>query len=139
MIADVTQAIVELLKANAEISALVGARVYGFELPKAEAASMPRKSIVVEPSGGAREQNGYAKIAWPRLDVRIYGETVYEAMTVYRAAQDALKQARRSVHAGVLIHAANPAGGFVKSRAEDTDWPRIVASYQVMFAENEVA
>ncbi|MEP1879763.1 MAG: DUF3168 domain-containing protein, partial [Roseibium sp.] len=50
--ADLIGALTEVLKADAEASALAGARVFGGELPGAEAASMPRAACVLRASGG---------------------------------------------------------------------------------------
>ena len=142
MIQDPVKAIIDVLKANAAITTLVGTRVFGIELPQAEAASMPRKAIVVKPSGGAGfgvGERDYIEHSAPRMDVFSYGETPFEAAKVRREVYDVLKQLNRTVINTTLIHWVNPAGGLIHLRDADTDWPFVFESFQVFAAERAVA
>jgi len=142
MIQDSIKAIIDILKADAGITTLVGTRVFGLELPQAEAANMPRKAIVIQPSGGAGfgvGERDYIEHSAPRIDVFSYGETPFEAGRVRREVYDVLKQLKRTVINSTLVHWANPAGGPLPLRDPDTDWPLQFESFQVFFAERAVA
>lgn len=135
MSADVIAALVALLKADGGVSAIVGARAYGGELPPAESRSMPRGAIVVAASGGPSLTAGsYAEHDTQRVDVFAYGRTPFEADALRRAAFEALRPVRRSVWAGVLIHWIKSAGGFSAARDPDAAWPRAFQSFQVFHA-----
>lgn len=142
MIQDGLKAIIDILKADAGITTLVGTRVFGVELPQAEAASMPRKAIVVKPSGGGTFPVGsrdYVEHSAMRIDVFSYGETPFEAGRVRREVYDVLKQLRRTVINSTLVHWVNSAGGLIHLRDVDTDWPVVFESHEVFFAERAVA
>jgi hypothetical protein len=138
---DIVAALVALLKADAGVAALAGARVFGGELPKTETKPMPRKAIVLEPSGGPSLTAGtFVEHDTQRIDLFAYGETPFEANRLLRTAHAALKPVRRAVFASTLIHWVEPAGGIVSAtRDADTAWPRAFQSYQAFYAEQEVA
>jgi hypothetical protein len=142
MIQDPIKAIIDILKANAAVTTLVGTRVFGLELPRPEAASMPRKAIVIQASGGGVFRVGssdYIKHSDQRIDIFSYGETPFEAQKVRREVVDVLKQAKRQVINGTLIQWINRAGGSLALRDPDTDWPVCFESFQLFFAETAVA
>lgn len=127
------------LKADAAVAALTAGRVFGDEIPADQTVSMPRKCIVVEPSGGSNTYgSGFQEYGDTRVDFRSYGETPYEAGRVQRAAYGALKQLRRQVHAGVLLHWAKRSGGPLALRDPDAGWSYRFESFQVLTAEIEV-
>jgi len=137
--ADLMAALVALLKADASIAALVGARVFGGELPPAETRHMPRQAIVIQPSGGISLTAGsYAEHDTQRVDVFGYGRTPKEAAELVATAALALRRVQRGVWAGVLIHWARSAGGFSARRDPDAAWPRAFQSFQVFHALEEV-
>jgi hypothetical protein len=140
-VVDHVGAVITRLKADAIISALVSTRVFAPSLPEAESASMPRKCIVVKPSGGS--EPGYAsgdlKLQAPRVDVFCYGENSYEADRVRRAARAVLKESRRVVSSGVLLHWIKPAGGAITFNDPDAEWPGSFDSYQVLASETSAA
>lgn len=136
MSAFVEVGLIAFLKSDEAVNALTGGRVYGDELPPKDTSSMPRKCIVIKPSGGAGTYGrGYQDYGDGRFDVRSYGETPYQAGLVQLAARRALKHLRRSVHAGVLLHWAKPSGGALPLRDPDTKWPFRFESFQVLAAE----
>lgn len=136
MTVDLVAALVAQLKADAGVAALVGTRVYGLELPAAEAAAMPRKAVVLQAAGGPSLTAGsYAAHDTQRIDAVAYGETPYEAERVRRAVHAGLKPLGRVVSAGVLLHWIEPAGGLIAARDPDLDWPMSVQSYQAFAAE----
>lgn len=142
MIVDGLKAIVDILKADTDIVALVGTRVFGVELPQAEAASMPRKAIVVQPSGGGVFSVGSRDLiehSDMRVDIFCYGETVFEAEKVRREVYDTLKTLGRTIINTVLVHWINPAGGLLSLRDPDTQWPVQFQSWQMFYSERAVS
>lgn len=132
---DPLEAIITLLKADAPLAALVSDRVYGVELPPSEAETMPRKAVVVRPSGGPSFASGsFIEHDQQRYDVLGYGETVIEAEKVRRAAFDVFRAVRRSVASGTLIHWIEAAGGWATQRESDTAWPLAFQSITVLYA-----
>lgn len=132
-IVDAMAALIDFLKADTDVSGLVSARVFGDELPEAETASMPRKAVVINQSGGATPDFAAATVPLQvfRCDVFCYGENPYEADRVRRAVYVALKRMERNVQSGVLLHWARPAGGMASIRDPSTDWPIAWNSWQV--------
>ncbi|MDZ4306983.1 hypothetical protein, partial [Allopontixanthobacter sp.] len=68
-----------------------------------------------------------------------FGETPHEAARVMAAAALAMRRLRRSVHAGVLLHWAESAGGASAGREPQTEWPRQFQSFQVFHALETVS
>lgn len=139
---DVIPALISFLKADAAVAALVGTRVFGAEVPAGETASQPRKAIILRQGGGTSEDS-YLPLGIPRIDLHAHGETPYEARRVRRAAHTALKALQREVITGVtdgdvLLHHLNASGGPVDLRFPETDWPVVIESWDVMFAETAV-
>lgn len=131
--------LVPLLAADAGVAALVAARVFGGELPEAETNHMPRKALVVAPSGGFSLTGGsYVEHDTARVDLFAYGATQREANQVLAAAALAMRRIRRTVSANVLIHWAQPAGGGTSGRDPALIWPRAFQSFQVFHALEEV-
>ena len=140
MSADVISGLIAWLKADAGVAALAGTRVFGLELPGTEAASMPRHAVVIKASGGLSITAGsYAEHASQRVDAFCHGATPYQAESLRRAVDDALKPLRRAVSSGCLIHWVEPAGGFATLRDPDGHWPVAFQSFQVFFAEAAAA
>ena len=124
-----------VLLADVTLNTMVGDRVFGDELPPAEAASMPRQCVVLKPSGGPAFQPGsYIRHAFQRIDALSYGETPFEANAVRDAVQDVLLQLRRGKTGGTLIHWVQSAGGWTSQRDADADRPVSFGSYQAFFA-----
>lgn len=137
--AEIVTAIVEMLKADAGVTALVGTRVFGGELPPDETKSMPRAAIVVQPSGGVPfHAAGRTKAEAQRLDVVAYGRTPLEAANLRQAAGRALVLAVRRVVSGVLVHWVQSAGGYLAGRDSDGQWPFAFQSFQALYSIDEV-
>lgn len=131
--ADLEAGLVTYLKADADLAALLGVRVFGGELPAAETEHMPRKAIVLRASGGVSlTSESHVEHDTQRIDVLAFGETPREAARVLRMAALAMRRLRRSVHGGTLLHWANPASGPSSGREPQTEWPRHFQSFQVM-------
>lgn len=138
--ADIVTAIVEILKADAGIAALVETHVYGGELPPDLAGQMPRAVIVVQPSGGAAfAPASTVNAEIQRLDLICYGATLFEATELRRTASRVLLDIRRQFAADVLIHWVQWAGGYLTGRDRDGAWPYALQSYQTLFAIDEDA
>lgn len=131
---DPTAALVAYLRADTALYALVGARVYGAELPASEASHMPRAAVVVRDAGGMGARSE-APVWTPRVDVWCYGATPLEAKAVHLAVHAALRVLHRQVHAGALLHAASPGSGPHADRDPDTRWPLVWSSWTVIAGE----
>lgn len=132
-VADLTAGLVAYLKTPAVLHTLLQGRVFGGELPPAQTETMPRKALVVSASGGVSLTGGsFVETDTARVDLFAFGETPIEAARVMRESALAMKRLRRSIHAGCLLHWANPAGGAIGGREPQTEWPRQFQSFQVM-------
>lgn len=139
MSADVIAALVALQKAEPDVAAIAGAHVYGVELPAKITKDMPLSALVIVPSGGSSMTGGsFVEHDRQRIDLFAYGATPFEADLLRRKASLAFRRVRRSVHAGVLIHAIEPAGGFFSARDPDAAWPRAFQSFQIFHALEEI-
>jgi hypothetical protein len=115
-------------------------RVFIGELPREQAALMPRACVLVQPSGGLPEPS-YMQLARPRVDVRAYGRTPNEAWVLSLALHDLLKNLQRRNAAAsssgtkALIHSASLSGGPSLLRDADGDWPMALRTYELLVAE----
>ncbi len=136
-ISDAKGALIAHLKTDTDLSALVGTRIFGDELPRDEAGSMPRKAVVLTASGGGIPPYAQAtmRLEVQRFDIFCYGETLFQANAVRRAAHGALRAMQRITISSVLLHWARPAGGNITGRDSVTDWPVTWNSWQVMSDE----
>ncbi len=136
---DPIEALVTLLAADAGVAALAGTRVFGVELPRAEADAMPRKSLLLRPAPAIQRPIDTVPLDRIAVDVFAYGETPYQAAALSRAAHLALKAMRRSVVGSALLLAAWRVGGPIVIRDPSKDWPAQVETWAVDVAECEVA
>lgn len=136
---DIITAIVDVLRAETAIAELCADRVYGDELPQAEALAMPRPAIVVRASGGVAFQPGSGLNAQAqRVDLVAYGPTPYEADHLRRAGYRCLVKQLRREQGDVLIHAVQSAGGALTGRDPDGQWPYAFQSFQALYSSEEV-
>jgi len=140
MIVDPVAGLLAVLTGDADVTNLVGSRLYGVRLPDDEAAGQPRKALVIAYGGGATPSyaSGSAPFNAFRVDLRCYGETHYEADRVLRTAGDVMRRLGRGVHSDAVLHWAQPAGGPQPLFDAQTDWPVMVRSYQVFADERSV-
>jgi hypothetical protein len=137
--ADLVAGLVALLLLDPGVQAQAAARVWGGEVPEAEAARMPRSALVVAPSGGISLTAGsFAEHDTARVDLFGYGATQCEASRVLAAGALAMRRINRAVSGNVLIHWAQPAGGGTGGRDPTLAWPRAFQSFQVFHALEEV-
>lgn len=129
-----------ILLADAGVAGLVSTRVFVAELPRAEAALMPRQCVVITPSGGAEFQPGsFIRHSFQRLDAFAYGATPFDADLVRDAVYDALVDLGRNVTSNTLIHWVQSAGGWATNRDTDARWPMSFQSFQAFYARDAAA
>jgi len=138
MSADSMKALVAIMQADTALTALLGTRVFGGDLPRAEVPSMPRKCMVLKYAGGSPNSD-YVELTEFRIDMMCYGETPFDADQVRRAGHDVMKILSRKVQSNVLIHRANHSGGPISLRDRDTEWPLVLNSYDVLAAEQAIS
>lgn len=135
MLADPVAALGAILLADADKPAGLAARVFGGELPADETAAMPRRAIVLRPSGGSSLTGGsYALHDTMRVDLFAYGETPKVAADLCAWAALVFRQVERRVAAATLVHWVIPAGGYSTAREPVAEWPRAFQSFQVFYA-----
>ncbi len=134
---DALKAVVTLLQDDTAVAALVGTRVHGGELPRAEASSQARHTALVQYAGmipGPGTGGNLAFLVY-RFDVITFGTTPQKADELRRAVQDAMKGIDRATKAATLIHDATLVGGPVHGRDPDQDWPFMSETYAVAVSE----
>jgi len=132
---DVMAALRQLALADADISALVGTRVYVNRIPKEEIKTAdtfhPPKMLVLKMAGG----NGKADLLatdTSTIDTLCYGESDFEADKVRRAVWERFVGLTRETFSSVCIHHINPTGGAVSLVDPEIVWPAISQSYTLM-------
>jgi hypothetical protein len=132
---------------DSEINALVGGRIYAFELPDTEADDMPRKVILINDAGSGLQDSSYRNIDWTLKDIRCHGETMYESTVVYDTVKAKLKALKRTLITGmvdaqlnplpdIFLYSAVPVAGRFTSREPDTDWPTSFGTFNIMVSED---
>jgi len=134
---DIAQATREYLLSQAEVTDLVADRIFVGGLRADQAASMPRKAIVLNHSGGLSFGGGVGggdltDLNDQRMDFSCYGETALEAGKVRTVVFRAMKMLIRQVFAGVLLHRALESGGAVFLKDVDGRWPMFVQAWTVL-------
>ena len=134
-------ALVTFFKADSALSALVGTRVFGAELPNTETESMPRAVVVISPAGSPPGPGANSNLSFMslRLDMKCYGTTPLTAWSVYLAVRDALKGLEGSVKDTVLLYDASIEGGPIQLRDADLEWPLVLGTFNLRVSETAVA
>ena len=127
------------LLADATLAALVSTRIFNFELPASETASMPRQCVVLSLAGGPGSAD-YIRIGRIRIDVWNYGESPAKAWDVRQASHDALKHIRQdektiSGGSGVMLHNAIEASGPRNFKDPEGNYPVILETWIVTASE----
>lgn len=130
---DIVAALVAYLQADSGVSALVGVRVWGGELPDAEVEHMPRPNIVLRRAGGPAVFRSHRLID-QRVDVFSYGDGAQQADEVDRAAAEALMAIRRDEYTSTVLHSA-AYGGSIGLRDPDAGWPYTVRTAIIRVGE----
>lgn len=137
IIQDGLGALVTYLKAQSAIISLIGTRVYGLEMPKADAASNPRKTIVITNAGGIGKDSDMDVFKW-RLDFKCYGETPFEAEKVWRTLRPELRDLDRNVTSSTTLYNATHSAGPFYFRDQPTEWPHIIDTWLVKIQDTVV-
>ena len=133
-------AIITFLKADSTLTALVGTKVFGAELPDTETENMPQLCVVIAPAGGGGPgANSNLSFMSLRLDLKCYGTTPLTAWSVYLAVRDAMKGLEGSVKDTVLLYDASIEGGPINLRDADLDWPLVLGTFNLRVSETAVA
>lgn len=136
---DPVGALREILAADPVIVGMVGADLFGGELPTQAVKRLPKAMVVVQASGGISltgESN--AEHDTQRIDVTCYGKTAREAEVLRKNCALTLRRVRRRLVGTTLIHWVNSAGGVLPGRERDGGWPYAMQSFQVFHALEEV-
>lgn len=133
---DAVTAIRDFLKADSGVAAIASTRVFGSDLPRVEADSMPRAAIVVRPSGGG--VMGVTGTGWSdhRVDIDCFGDTPYNAWLLHKAARAALRNMKSQVVGITLVKWAKSSSEGTLARDPVTDWPTAMSSWQVLISES---
>lgn len=138
MITDAFGALAAVILADANVAALVAARVYINEIPPGVLAGMPQKVILLRQAGGSGT-DGELQLQDLTIDVFCYGRNSQEAEQVRRTLYPVLKYMRRLVQNGVLIHACNPVSGPAMAHEPEGALPVIVQSWDCLVSEVQAA
>lgn len=136
MSVDPIAAVRTVLLADTAVAALVSTRIYGGELPSGVNPLNVGGCIVLNAAGGPENPGGgYQQYGNTRLDVFCYGSTLNQSWAVYLAAYTVLKQMRRQVSEGVLLHSASVSSKGATTRDPLTQWPVTLSTFMVLAAE----
>ena len=137
---DVLAGLVSHLKAQAAVSAQVGTLVFGLEVPLTYVPTMPRKLIVLRPSGGqGLGDESTVDVFEQRIDVFNYGATGAEANAVHQVSHAALKAMTRNKvtvsSVNMFIHRVSRSAGATFLRDPDGDWPLWLETWSISASE----
>jgi hypothetical protein len=127
-------ALVVFLEADTAVNTLTGGRIYGGESPVDQANAQPRYMLVMRFAPGSIPEPD-VDLFVPRVDFECYGETVLQALTLYLATHEALKNLSRKVHNSTLLHGAIRRAGPLQQRDPRTHWPFVWSSWHVWVGE----
>ncbi len=118
---DVITALMTHLATVSAVTDLVGARIWGGEIPPDEIKAMPRKAIILRYAGGLEEFRTHREQK-PRIIFFAYGEGYLQAGQVDRAVADVLIEINTLDIANTLIYSVAYAGGPRQQKESDTGW-----------------
>jgi len=134
---DVVVGLKEWLADGAELAEAVEGRIFGHELPDAEAPSMPRPCVVITLAGGFTDGLP-EEMDRARVDIKSYGATPDQAATVSIRVRRRMRELTRTVRNGIVISAPSRVGGYIPFREPIGDWPAFLRSYLVPFSDRRV-
>ena len=131
---DVMQALRNWIADQAEVSELVGTRVFVNRIPRAtieaEDTFHPRKMLVLRQAGGAPKADLLVTDD-STITVLCYGESDLEADSVRRAVWEKFVNLSRVRQDTVLLYHVNPAGGAVPLVDPDIVWPGVAQNFSL--------
>lgn len=128
-------AIIDFLQADARVTTVMAARVFGAELPPGEVSNMPRECAVIKASGGPGNDMGYMKTNRNRYEIRAYGRTPLLAWDAYLAVHDALKQMTPNVTNSTKLNNAIQVQAPMQLRNPELKWHFVLSSYSISASE----
>ena len=136
---DPIAALVALLLADVgDLQALVGTRVYGYELDVPETKSQARAAVVIQPAPGPANAKGCMRLGTINIDVFCYGANPTEAGIVRLAVYEIFKFTIRQVFAETLLQSIVALTSGTYMRDKDTNWPLMMQSFSVLANEAPV-
>lgn len=135
-----------LLMADPELRALVtdkdaeGAErinVYGQELPEDFTNAKPMPCVLIQDEQGPSGPGGYTELLEPSYNVYTMGETPEQAKQIYLTVHHALKNARRQVIEGCLIHSYDLVGTPRAGRDPITQWPFVLSTWKSLTSDKQ--
>jgi|CXWL01.1.fsa_nt_gi hypothetical protein len=139
--ANLHEAVINVLKTPQEIFDLIGddvtreSRAFGIQVPKAQAIFMPRKCIVVRQSGQGGQNQSFVRLQKTLLDIICYGETGYEAELLRLEVNRYLKDFRRRMSEGFLLHSFDLVNGPIHLPESQTEWPYVLETWRCLASE----
>ena len=128
------QALRNWIADQAEVSELVGTRVFVNRIPRAtieaEDTFHPRKMLVLRQAGGAPKADLLVTDD-STITVLCYGESDLEADSVRRAVWEKFVNLSRVRQDTVLLYHVNPAGGAVPLVDPDIVWPGVAQNFSL--------
>lgn len=119
------------------VTAKVDTRIFGSQLPAAQAASMPRAAIVVIDAGGPGTV--WDRTITHRLDIRCYGATPLAARELAWIVYTELAWlSRRTIGTGKL-YALEPQMTPLPQVDPDTNWPSATVTFLATVSREPVA
>lgn len=131
---DPVLALATFLRADSDVAAMAGERVFSYELPP-DHSTPAAPTVLLKPAGGGLIGQATQEYGDTRVDVDCYGRTPKESRQLDLAVYRALKHLARAVHDDVLLHWARSSSKGVPARDPETDVPVTVSSWQVLAAE----
>lgn len=127
----------EMVAAAPGVSEATSGRVYGVEVPEAEAGAMPRSCVVVIPNGLGTPppgQSDYVRANVSRIEIRSYAASPAEAGRISALVDVHLHQHGRQIIRGTMVWWATRVSGPVSARVAPGDWPCVIRTYDVFHA-----
>ncbi len=130
-----------LLMLDSDLTALVGERVYAYELPTKMqmAEALSQNAVLVQDTTGAPGIQGFVRLREPYYNVFCLGETPELAKHIYLRVHQVLKQARRQVIDECLIHSYDEVNPPRSQRDPATKWPYILSVWKSLSSDQQAA
>lgn len=129
--------VVSYLVGVSAVYTATGGRVFGAELPRAQAPTMPQAAVVVTLAGGGGPASDAPELR-VTCDVTCYGATPYLALELYLTVRAGLRALARDTWASTLLHSAVEVAGPMQLRDPEMRWPFVWSSWRVFASETPV-
>ena len=133
-------ALIDILQADSDVTDLTTtSRIFGFEVPKSEADSMPRSACVLDPVPAGAVMNDYLPLSVYAVDIFNYGARAQDAEQLQRATHDALERVNRDIFSGIMVHSVLQDVTPNFGRDRDADWPFMLEGWVAQYASVTVS